>query len=882
MQELLQYQLSNAFSCNLRFHEWDKSDTKYPLLYEWIDRVYCLGGPQLVRSMSGIFNINTEILQRRQPVHVPWNTVYLTQVINYMNLDNHFQDVRKDDNIILTLHVPNAHCISRVHFTHVSSDGQVSACEINFCPTYNVFVGLANEAPDTKYVLKLSQNSANAAEYLRSKELATNVIVFIAQQPQNRFVCPIAHFHAGNKGDWMAHAERLHSVQVLMRTCRNCILKWQELKGKSPLLQSTDCPFDPGEIICKVTCKCEPGTVTCLCPCDSCHDLCEFTVTMCNDTDGETSQQKMVVKNGDVNALLREDPMQDIDNMQQRNLSKIVCQFDPSHYLKTVKNALTNNCILIESSLLNTRMLFTQLDDKVLLGEIKPYLSRAAIDGEDRMNELYLKQLFLCAPSVYDGLFFWTSYPSIRGEKLSKWIPIHGPILFIVSSPFNDDFVLALQRKKSKNTEEPVPAATASINEDLTNIERGEEMDDSARNSDDHSVQLFGSKCIYRISRGARSEPVLLCEAQNAIALIIMPTSRKSDIIVLNSKKTESIGGTNLYILEQSLSNGSPNSRSKSKLTMLNCTMEPVTQSVPLIISLAFYPGQPHGIAVSETNWLYEFNILCVKKSKKSPESKSVKLTPIGAAGSKFGKINHIAIRQTLPDISNIFLASTTGIFEICSKNLSDLQAFKCIFPKPTIFVGVTASKNVYCILSTGLFYALEGDVTVTQALDCHSYKNSCLKKSSVGNISPCFGVVEDSIVLADGNTIRILSSGSALKSVLNMGLLFLQAYGYLPIDGRKDIKLPDGVKLLTVVMEWYNTYEKKLQNYASKFGIKSVVGMCSTDGALTAPSRVSIKYQFMGLNELLRRYYLLGIANKIHMASITEVKNVFSIYCFL
>ena len=62
----------------------------------------------------------------------------------------------------------------------------------------------------------------------------------------------------------------------------------------------------------------------------------------------------------------------------------------------------------------------SQCKDKVLLGEIKPYLSRAAIDGEDRMNELYLKrQLFLCAPSVYDGLFFWTSYPSIRGEKLA-------------------------------------------------------------------------------------------------------------------------------------------------------------------------------------------------------------------------------------------------------------------------------------------------------------------------------------------------------------------------------------------------------------------------------------------------------------------------------
>ena len=101
------------------------------------------------------------------------------------------------------------------------------------------------------------------------------------------------------------------------------------------------------------------------------------------------------------------------------------------------------------------------------------------------------------------------------------------------------------------------------------------------------------------------------------------------------------------------------------------------------------------------------------------------------------------------------------------------------------------------------------------------------------------------------------------------MGAIFLEAYGYFPINGLKDIKLPDSLSRMKMVVDCFQKYELNTNEYHLLIGIPSAAGSCSTDGCLTVQSRSSV--QFKALCETFCRYELLGIAIRICTAAISE-----------
>lgn len=452
-----------------------------------------------------------------------------------------------------------------------------------------------------------------------------------------------------------------------------------------------------------------------------------------------------------------------------------------------------------------------------------------------------------------------------------KWFPIHGPIIFITSSCFNDDFVIAPIVLKGNGI--PVPG-TSIPQVDVADTNQDAEMLNDPNILGVDNVLELGKNAIWRVTRTARAEPILLAVVDNAIALVIVPNGRRTDLLVLCSSITTGPFGTNIGLLQKCLSSGSPKSK-KPQFLMLPSL---AAARNPLIIAVVFYAGQSTGLALDNENCVYKFVVTYTKKSKTVTESQHVQFNRITDLStiSKFGKVYHITLGTTAASAFSIFLATAQGIFVLhCGPN-EDLNFSMAVnvYDKPVKFVGVCTNQSIYCILSDGRFHALEHNFTSPQAPEGKNFHNSTFEKSTMSNIASCFGVVENSIVIADSVYIRILSYGSAMKSVLEMGTLFGQASGYFSIRGRKDIKLPDGIALMRCVVDWFTAYEKDLSLFAAKFGVKSVVGFCSTDGAFTSQSRQSVVAHLKGLLETYERSIDLGIAKHIHMAAITEVSS--------
>lgn len=466
------------------------------------------------------------------------------------------------------------------------------------------------------------------------------------------------------------------------------------------------------------------------------------------------------------------------------------------------------------------------------------------------MSEMQLSELFLAHAEVNStNIILSTCHPSLRGEKLSKWTAPFGAIVYVASSPLDVDFILAPSRKK-KNS---LPSSDVLVEDD-----NGDDNDAS------EEYEGLGRLSIFRIPRAARSEANLLSEADNAVSLVVVHKGRRTDILVLLSGIEGENNCTNIALLENCDVSGSPK-KPRSKLTRLCCVAAPtIPQPMPLIISLAFLPGQfTHGFAVSEDSTLYHFSLLYVKKSKNNPEARNISLVRCGSSANIMGKVNHLFLHPT-----GLYFATSTGIFNLKNMKDPELHAPVLLFANPSLFVGVTSE----CILANGQLCSLSRGECLIQAPKGEGYTNSSFCKSTSACLAPSFGIVGKSIVIGDGTHIRIVSKSSGLKSLLEVGTIFLEAYGYFSINGLKDIKLPDSLCRMKKVVDWFQKYELDTNAYHALIGIPSAAGSCSTDGCLTVQSRSSIILQFKALCETYRRYGLLGIANRICTAAISEV----------
>lgn len=809
----------------------------YPQLFGMAREVFSASKAVGLTAIKPIISVSSATLKRLTPAHIENSGVYYPFILNYMNLCNAVNEP-------LIIVKPGV----RIHPIFATHDGAFVATNIAFDPLYNNFGGTVEHFPLEKGLFS-KNNFQDASDFIKDSPLVENVVPWLLINPAFNFAVPVALFLCGKtKGDVVDQAHKLEFVRQELSTCRNCLEKMmsKNIIPNSP--PATGCPNDPSLVFCIRKCICKSNL--CTCPCETCRidgATCESCMMMCFTGDGDPVQASLYRQTGNANTAFALDPNKVRNNISEFNLSRQVGIFDVSHSSKNLRNAAVNNVILVENTLVSTHLLIPLLDDpRFDLGIVEN-----VIFAVDKMDENLLKKLVNCLDKIYKGPIIWTRYPHQYGEVEGTELA-HGNIISLAASLFNVDFILA-----------PIGLRIADA---------------------------IAPLAIWRSVRTKRTSSVLLIkfrETTSTEGIIIEPTA----IVLLPGKKCfllvlSTCPGL-VYILENTRTAGGPSSKTKPTLwPLLLVTATPP----PILITVAFYPGELRGVALSKANSVYRITVkLSEKKVGKSSYDLQVLINVIPA---HVGLLRHIAVSF---DSLTAFVASSFGVFKFPTATESLLvwsQVYS--FSEPVVMVGITLDNSIFCVTDAGDMVNLKTDVRLknigancmtstgsgVSEVEYHDAIFECATSLSISSLC----IVENSVVLSDGPNIRIISKGSALYSLLRVIQLKMQAFGYIELDGSKEIKLPEGVRRFTEVNAWFQVYEEQCSAAALRHGVKSITSLDAVDGFLTSAGRQTITLYYTNLIHLLTNCLALKIENRILMKSISSVNiyiYIYSIYYF-
>ena len=820
-----------------KFDSSRNKKTILPRLYCLANEVFSIAGEKGLVPLKPLFDINVSSLRRDRPGHMEKNGVYFTQVMNFMNLN-------KSTLSPFVIERPGV----LLHPVIISFDGQSLGTSLGYDSLYNNFNGTETHYDIDAGLFSKRSSTKDALLFVRNESLQENAIPYVLVSPGPvLFSVPVALFLSGKvKGTTEEQTERHLWVKDEVLACYSC--SEQKLSGHvAPAIPpDLGCPNHSSLHSCTITCACTSRP--CICPCDICRNAgrqCERMICLSWVADGDPAQGRFFKNIGEANTLFLKDPDAADDNVHTKALSDQCGLFDCSHLCKTLRNPIVKHWILVNRELVSSRMLLPLLDDSTLqsMG-----ITEGVILAEDKMCEKTLMKLVEAAEKIWPKQIIFTRYPNFYGDIEGLFTP-HGDIYCLVALPIlSVDFFLAPVLPKS--TLRPGVAPTLIIG-------------------------------LWRCMRTAKVPACLLMQfnlqetpALEPISLALLPTGKKGLLIVLFKDNPQ------IYILEHSFSTGAPNSKKRPSLVPLRILFADIDQNtlgIPNFSVFAMFPGTMNGIALSNQNSLYTLKFSIAKDVKKS----ACKLNLFTAdIPDEVGNIQHVAAAF---DLKTVCVASSTGIYIISVSDSSHWTRMS--HSMPSLCVGMTFDGSVYCVTETGDLlnvktgegvHAIEDleapDTADVVAADAVNYVDGVLASASAFKIST-FSVAENSLVVPDGPNIRIVSNGSSLQSLLRVILLLMQSFGYAKLDGDKNIKLPEGLRLLARIKFWFSEYEEQTLVAAGHMGISSVASLESVDGVLTSASRRSIMVLYDNLSHLYLKCVDLKIEDSVFMRAFTSVR---------